>query len=98
MTHCLCARVCLWCDVKCFADLLSFVYNPQDSAARAQILAAQTRKFVLDSDVNLLTVAAALPADVTGADIGAVSSAAYGRALQRKMDQLRHDAGAAITR
>jgi ATP-dependent 26S proteasome regulatory subunit len=85
-------------DVTCLADLYSLWPIAQDSAARAQILAAQTRKFVLDSDVNLLTVAAELPANVTGADIGAVSSAAYGRALQRKMDQLRHDAGAAKQR
>jgi SpoVK/Ycf46/Vps4 family AAA+-type ATPase len=87
----------LRCEVLCLT-VPSLCLISQDSAARAQILAAQTRKFVLDSDVNLLTVAAALPANVTGADIGAVSSAAYGRALQRKMDQLRHDAGAAKQR
>lgn len=68
----------------------------QDNAARAQILAAQTRKFQLGATVDLLAVASALPVNVTGADIGAVSTAAYGRALERKLSQLRRDARHAL--
>jgi hypothetical protein len=53
---------------------------------------------VLDSDVNLMTVAAELPANVTGADIGAVSSAACGGARTFKMHPLLHAGGAAKQR
>ena len=53
---------------------------------------AQTRKFILDGSVCLETVAKAMPANITGADIGAVSTAAYGLALARKLKQLEFDA------
>jgi SpoVK/Ycf46/Vps4 family AAA+-type ATPase len=65
-------------------------------SARAQILAAQTRKFALAADVDLTAVARALPENVTGADIGAVTAAAHGTALQRKLGELRASAVAAI--
>jgi len=61
----------------------------KDIPARAQILAAQSRKFTLAADVDLHTVAARLPATVTGADIGAVSSSAYSKALARRLDALK---------
>ncbi|KAJ1427347.1 peroxisome assembly factor 2-like protein, partial [Ochromonadaceae sp. CCMP2298] len=53
--------------------------------SRLQILCAQTRKFELAADVDLTAVAARLPLNITGADIGAVTSAAFSRALQRKL-------------
>ena len=65
--------------------------------ARAQILSAQSRKFTLADDVDLHVVAARLPATVTGADIGAVSSAAYSRALARRLDVLKARTAAALS-
>jgi peroxin-6 len=67
-------------------------YHYQDVASRAQILSAQTRKFKLADDADLLEIAGALPVTVTGADIGAVTSTAYSRALRRKLDELRDSA------
>jgi len=64
----------------------------QDIPARLQILCAQTRKFTLSPSVNLRAVAEALPLNVTGADIGGVTSTAYGVALKRKLAQLRNQA------
>ncbi len=64
----------------------------QDIPARVQILRAQTRKFTLSPSVNLHAVAEALPLNVTGADIGGVTSTAYGVALKRKFAQLRNQA------
>lgn len=61
-----------------------------------QILAAQTRKFLLHADVDLTAVATTLPPNVTGADIGALSSAAYGRALEKKLQLLREGARLAL--
>ena len=55
---------------------------------------AQTRQYRLASGVDLREVAACLPSNVTGADIGAVSSAAFGAAMQRKLKQLRGAAAA----
>ena len=63
-----------------------------------QILTAQTRKFALEADVDLRCVAQALPDNVTGADIGAVSTTAYGFALERKLLQLRQQAEENICR
>ena len=48
------------------------------------------------ADVDLLPVALALPENVTGADIGAVTSTAYGAALERKLAELKMRAEAAI--
>lgn len=61
-----------------------------DIDARHSILRAQTRKFPLAEDVDLAAIAsrAHLPGHVTGADLGAVSSAAYARALERRLAQL----------
>jgi peroxin-6 len=56
--------------------------------ARLQILKAQTRKFVIEESVDLQRIAALLPDNVTGADIGAVSSSAYSKALERKLMQV----------
>ncbi len=64
----------------------------QDIPARLQILRAQTRKFTLSPSVNLHAVAEALPLNVTGADIGGVTSTAYGVALKRKLARLRYQA------
>jgi len=69
----------------------------KDNYARAQILQAQTRKFQLAVDVDLVRVAAALPENVTGADIGAVTSAAFSNALQRKLADLRQQAANSTT-
>jgi ATP-dependent 26S proteasome regulatory subunit len=41
----------------------------QDVSARVQILKAQTRKFSLGEDVDLVEVAKFLPDTVTGADL-----------------------------
>lgn len=60
----------------------------QDVSGRAQILKAQTRKFKLAADVDLTAVAAAMAENVTGADIGSVSSTAYSLALNRKLGEL----------
>lgn len=57
---------------------------------RTQILKAQTRKFILEESVDLRRVAALLPDKVTGADIGAVCSTAYSKALERKLCQLKN--------
>lgn len=51
-------------------------------------MTAQTRKFVLHADVDLRATAEALPGNITGADIGAVSTTAYGYALERKLAEL----------
>ena len=64
----------------------------QDIPARLQILRAQTRKFALSPECDLTIVAEALPLNVTGADIGAVTSTAYGTALKRKLVELRRQA------
>lgn len=60
-----------------------------DVTARMNVLKAQTRKFILATDIDLLAVAEMMPAQVTGADVGAVTTAAYNLALQRKLAQLR---------
>jgi SpoVK/Ycf46/Vps4 family AAA+-type ATPase len=60
--------------------------------SRLQILTAQTRKFTLHADTDLEQVAAVLPDEVTGADISAVTSSAFSRALQRKLAELRAQA------
>lgn len=73
-------------------DSKIFLSACKDATARQQVLKAQTRKVLLASDVDLLEIANLLPPNVTGADIGAVSSTAYNIALQRKLDELRHDA------
>lgn len=69
----------------------------QDVAARLQILHAQTRKFTLHPLVDLTLVAQALPLNVTGADIGGVTSAAYSTALRRKLSELKAQALAHLT-
>ena len=46
----------------------------------------------MSSSVDLHAVAEALPLNVTGADIGGVTSTAYGVALKRKLAQLRNQA------
>jgi hypothetical protein len=46
----------------------------------------------LEADVSLVEIAGFLPETVTGADLGGLSSAAYSRALERKLEQLRADA------
>ncbi len=57
-------------------------------STRLQILAAQTRKFNMHRDVDLQQVAQELPANVTGADIGAVTAQGFSLAMQRKLQQL----------
>lgn len=71
-------------------------YYIQDIPSRLQILHAQTRKFTLSPSTDLSLVAAALPENITGADIGAVTSSAYSHALQRKLQTLRAQAIAHI--
>lgn len=56
---------------------------------RVQILKAQTRKFILENTADLTRIAKLLPDKVTGADIGAVSSTAYSKALERKLKELK---------
>lgn len=58
---------------------------------RCNILKAQTRKFTFNEDVSLEGVAKLLPPRVTGADIGSLSSTAYGLALERKLATLESD-------
>jgi peroxin-6 len=60
-----------------------------DVSARQSILQAQTRKFQLASDVDFAYIAThCLPKNVTGADLGAVSSSAFSSALERKLHEL----------
>ena len=60
--------------------------------SRLQILKAQTRKFALSPDVDLMEVAKALPRNVTGADISGVTGSAFSCALERKISQLTQEA------
>lgn len=60
--------------------------------SRHQILRAQTRKFDLSADVDLLAVARMLPLNVTGADISGVTGSAFSSALERKITQLTREA------
>ena len=60
--------------------------------SRHQILRAQTRKFDLSADVDLLAVARVLPRNVTGADISGVTGSAFSSALERKISQLTREA------
>ena len=68
----------------------------KDASMRLQILQALTRTIRLAGDVNLLEVAEGMPARITGADIGAVTSAAYGAARERKLQDLQREAVAVL--
>jgi peroxin-6 len=70
-------------------DKKIFLNVCKDVSSRLQILKAQTRKFVIGIDVNLEDIARCLPDTVTGADIGALSSSAYAKALERKLLDIR---------
>lgn len=60
-----------------------------DAVSRCSILKAQTRKFSLAEDVDFEDIVTRLlPENVTGADIGAISSSAYSHALTRKLREL----------
>ena len=72
-----------------------------DVAQREAILRAQTRKLLSScvgsqSDIiDYAAIAAAVGSNATGADLGAVVSAAYGLALERKLAELTVEAAAA---
>eukprot|EP01041_Mallomonas_annulata_P008962 gene8962-18548_t len=71
-------------------DRLVYLGPSKDMESRSQTLSAQTRKFNLAIDVDLQEIARALPDPCTGADIGAVASSAFARALERTIQAL-HD-------
>ena len=48
------------------------------------------------SDINLEAIAASLPESVTGADIGAVTSAAFTVALEKKLESLERNCLASL--
>jgi SpoVK/Ycf46/Vps4 family AAA+-type ATPase len=73
-------------------DRKIFLSVCKDPLAREQILKAQTRKFHLSDDVDLLAVARAMPTMVTGADISSLTSSAYFGALQRTINALEEEA------
>ncbi len=59
-----------------------------DIESKVSILNASTRKFTLEEDVDLFTVAAALPVLMSGAGIAAVCRSAYSYALERLISEL----------
>jgi len=73
-------------------DRKVFLSVCRDIKARAQIIKAQTRKLNMAGDVDLWALAESLPDRVTGADIGAVTSAAFSTARERKLQELRREA------
>ena len=65
-----------------------------DAGSRLNIMQAQTRHLNLDAGADLARLAAALPSRVTGADIGAVVSAAFAQARNRTLAALKAEAEA----
>jgi len=66
-------------------DTLLYVGVAADAPARCKVLQALTRKFRLAADVELMAVAAACPPRFTGADMYALCSDAWTRAMRRAM-------------
>lgn len=73
-------------------DVKIFLSSCKDIHARYSILKAQTRKYSLSKDVNLMEVAETLSDCVTGADISALTSRAYASAMKSKMNSLAMEA------
>lgn len=73
-------------DTKIFLNVCN------DMSSRVAIMKAQMRKFSVDSNINLDHIATLLPPSVTGADIGALTSSAYFKALNRKLDEIKSKA------
>ncbi len=59
-----------------------------ESASKQAVLKAQTRKMILEDDVDLVQIAEALPSLVTGSDVAACTGTAYQIALNRKLQFL----------
>ena len=70
-------------DTKIFLNVCN------DISSRVAIMKAQMRKFSVDNNVNLDHIATLLPPSVTGADIGALTSSAYFKALNRKLEEIK---------
>jgi peroxin-6 len=60
----------------------------EDHDSQYKILQALTRKFQLDSDVDLLALAQSCPFNFTGADFYALCSDAMLKAMARKADEV----------
>ena len=73
-------------------DTKIFLNVCKEISSRVSILKAQMRKFSIDNSVNLHQIAELLPSSVTGADIGALTSSAYFKALHRKLNDIKKSA------
>ncbi|NXD42305.1 PEX6 factor, partial [Copsychus sechellarum] len=67
-------------------DKLVYVGISEDRESQLQVLSTVTRKFKLDSSVNLTTILEKCPAQLTGADIYALCSDAMMCAVKRKVE------------
>ena len=64
-------------------DVLLYVGVAEDSNSKLKVLQALTRKFALEADIDLPSIAAKCPTTFTGADMYALSSDAWMAALKR---------------
>ena len=69
-------------------DRLLYLGICQDRDAQLKVLKALTRKFHVDSSVDLMKVVTACPSTFTGADFYAVASGALANAMQRCAQRL----------
>ena len=69
-------------------DVLLYVGVAEDSNSKLKVLQALTRKFALEADIDLPSIAAKCPTTFTGADMYALSSDAWMTALKRTVAEV----------
>jgi SpoVK/Ycf46/Vps4 family AAA+-type ATPase len=67
-------------------DTLLYVGIPEEPEAKLPVLRALTRKFKLDSDVDLEAIAALCPATLSGADLYGLCADAWALGLKRALE------------
>lgn len=70
-------------------DKLLYVGAYEDISSKMSVLSALTRKFKLNSDVDLEAISNKLPSEVTGADMYAVCSRAWLEAVRKIIKQIQ---------